>query len=154
MKKLFILPFAFILLMGAGCTQAPTDTTTDTTDEPENETVTESESTAPDYVGTWHREEIYVDGVLEPGPSDATLVFNEDNTFRSETDICYVTGTIEVDENNIRMLTEDSDCPAEAVAMTSDMTYEYEISEGGNAMTNTTVYSGVTIMEVYSRVTE
>lgn len=146
MKKLFVIPLFTILLMGAGCSQIPTDTTT----EPE------TKITTPDYVGTWFREQIIVDGVPEAGPVDATLTFQEDGkgSFHSETDVCYVIGTVEVIGNSVHMLTDESDCPAEAVALTSDITYEYEVTADGQTYTHTTVFSGVTITEVYSRVTE
>ncbi len=152
MKKLLIIPLAFVLLMGAGCNQPPVETT----NELESETISETETAVPDYVGTWFREQIIVDGVPEVGPVDANLVFEEDGkgSFHSETDLCYVDGTVEVTGNSVHMLTDESDCPAEAVAMTSDITYEYEVSEDGQTYTHTTVFSGVTITEVYSRVSE
>ncbi len=150
MKKIIPFLLALIVLTGAGCQQAEETINNQKPNEPRFVLL---EGTPP-FEGEWIRQEILVDGVKETGDVTATLIFNENGTFTSKTNACMVEGTYTATESKIHMLTEETDCPEFPGQPTDDITYNYTISEDGKIMTNTTIYSGIELKEVYHRPTE
>lgn len=96
-----------------------------------------------DYVGTWVRNELYVEGSLTH-TDPATLKLTA-NTFESSHSICFVSGNIEVMGNQMYWTIEQTDCPN--VMPGSQSTYSYSVSE--NTMTIISTEYGMEVKEIY-----
>ena len=159
MKKIALL-FVFCLIF-CGCTTRTENQNNNISDEivEEEETMTrllatdieeEEEIEIPDYLGTWIRQNTYVNE-LPQNSGPATLVL-EEIAFHSSTDVCTVTGDLLVEGDQMTMNILTNDCPDPANLQS--ITHTYTITEDGNTMTFVVIYSGSEVKEIYSRATE
>ena len=134
--SLLIIPLLFLSGCGVVATQE---------EGIQEEVVVESD--APAYVGTWLRQGTYVDGEnIHSVPS--TLEMQEE-TYHSETEVCWVSGEVIADGDEITMSITDGDCPV--VPGYEVITHTQSFSDDLSEMTIVVVMQGVEIREEYKR---
>ena len=99
------------------------------------------------HEGTWSRQALYVDGVLQHN-APATLTLNKE-TYSSASPTCATSGTISGGDGAMTMVMLQSNCPGGVQPpLTVNYTYTIEMNEEGEEVM-TTVTGSVT--EVYKR---
>ncbi len=129
---------AVLILLGAGCSSAPTP----------SEAVTEEPVAVetPAHVGTWSRLDTYVDGVAQ-GSVPATLVFSTDSYVSSTS--CTVSGDLMVEDENVTMTLVTNDCPSGSIPDVYHSTFS--VSEDGERLTLVNTEFGAEVREEYVR---
>lgn len=102
------------------------------------------------YQGTWTRIGTYVnDDLIHNTPATLDLF---DDSYHSETDLCYNEGNLLVSGENMTMEIENSDCPTGSIPTSYTSTYELEC-DGAKPLhlTFTIEQSGSIVREEYDR---
>jgi len=111
----------------------------------EEENNEESDVDNINYVGSWQRIGLFVDGVQHEFAAE-TLVLKKES-FVSSTYVCSVQGKLSVSGNQLSLYDITSNCPSSPSSMTST----FSISDDGNTLTIITVYNGVEVKDIFQR---
>jgi hypothetical protein len=109
----------------------------------EEENNEESDGDNINYVGSWQRIGLFVDGAQHEFAAE-TLVLKKES-FVSSTYVCSVQGKLSVSGNQLSLYDITSNCPSSPSSMTST----FSISDDGNTLTIITVYSGVEVKDIF-----
>ena len=145
MKIKYLLISIVSLLLLSACGQSPVS-------EPEDNNIAnemdEVENEGGNYLGSWNRTAVYLNGALE-NTAYAKLTFNADGTFNS-LGSCATSGTYEaIDEGTITMVMTQTNCPGN-IPLPLTVTYTYKIDENEDGEEGMTMYTGPS-METYVR---
>ncbi|UCC95411.1 MAG: hypothetical protein JSW40_01335 [Candidatus Omnitrophota bacterium] len=105
------------------------------------------EEEVPTYIGTWIRQATYTGDVLrhrEP----ATLTFKK-TSFRSLNRDCENSGLLRINDNIMRMTTEETTCLGHSPGTVTISTFE--ISSDGSSLEIINTQYGAEVKEIYTR---
>jgi hypothetical protein len=114
---------------------------------PDEEENSEDNEDTINYIGSWRRIGLFVDGSSQEFAPDK-LVFKEDS-FVSSTPVCTAQGKATLTGNQLTLYDVTDNCPTHPEG---NVTYTISISDDCNTLTMVTVYSGIEIREVYQRI--